>query len=92
VKPKLLIPPADYKKLTDEELIHRYVHRHEIVAINYLFDRYAHLVFGICMKHLGDIALAKSATKELFIKLADDLKGYTIDQFKPWLFQYVIAY
>ena len=45
---------ADYKKLSDEELVHRYVHRHEQVAMNFLFDRYGHLVLGVCLKYLEE--------------------------------------
>ena len=78
---------ADYKKLSDEELVHRYVHRHEQVAMNFLFDRYGHLVLGVCLKYLQDSEAAKDATQQIFIKLLDDLHRFKIDNFKPWLLQ-----
>lgn len=78
---------ADYKKLSDEELVHRYVHRHEQVAMNFLFDRYGHLVLGVCLKYLKDSETAKDATQQIFIKLLDDLHRFKIDNFKPWLLQ-----
>ena len=78
---------ADYKKLSDEELVHRYVHRHEQVAMNFLFDRYGHLVLGVCLKYLKDSEAAKDATQQIFIKLLDDLHRFKIDNFRPWLLQ-----
>lgn len=92
MKTAVQTPASDYKRLTDEELLYRYVHRHENVAVNYLFDRYAHLVFGICMKHFADATKATEATNDIFISLVDDLGKYNIEQFKPWFFQYVKKY
>lgn len=79
--------PADYRKLSDEELIHRYAHRNEPVAINCLFERYGHLVYGICTKYLKNSEAAKDATQQIFIKLLDDLKRFEIEHFKSWLYQ-----
>jgi RNA polymerase sigma factor (sigma-70 family) len=92
VKTGQQIPPSEYRKLSDEELVYRYAHRNENIAVNYLFDRYGHLVFGICMKYLNEPQAAKRTTEEIFIKLLDDLKRFYIDQFKPWLFKMVNSY
>lgn len=78
---------ADYKKLSDEELVHRFVHRHEQVAMNFLFERYGHLVLGVSLKYLKDSEAAKDATQQIFIKLLDDLHRFKIERFKPWLMQ-----
>lgn len=77
----------DYKKLSDEELVFRYVHRNEQLAFAGLFDRYGHLVYGICLKYLKDAEAAKDAMQQIFIKLLDDLKRFQIEKFKPWLYQ-----
>jgi RNA polymerase sigma-70 factor, ECF subfamily len=81
------IPISEYRKLSDEELIYRYVHRQDPVAINYLYERYGHLVFGVCCKYLRNTEAAKDATQQIFIKLIDDIAKYTIDKFKPWLYK-----
>lgn len=78
---------ADYKKLSDEELVHRYAHKHEQAAINCLFERYGHTVFGVCMKYMKQPEAAKDTTQQIFIKLLDDLVRFKIDNFKPWLYQ-----
>jgi RNA polymerase sigma-70 factor (ECF subfamily) len=80
--------PADYKKLPDEELIFRYVHRQEHVAMSYIYERYAHLVLGICLKYAKQADVANNLLVQLFIKLLEDVKYNEIHDFKAWLFQY----
>lgn len=79
--------PGDYKKLSDEELVHRYVHRHEQAAFAALFERYSHLVLGVCLKYLKEPEAAKDATQQIFIKLLEDLKRFEIEHFKAWLYK-----
>ena len=81
------MPLSDYRKLSDEEVIHRYVHRNEHSAFNCLYERYAHLVLGICFKYLSSADEAKDATQQIFIKLLEDLKRFKIENFKPWILQ-----
>ncbi|RYD57429.1 MAG: RNA polymerase sigma factor [Sphingobacteriales bacterium] len=78
---------ADYKKLSDEELVHRYAHKHEQAAVNCLFERYGHMVYGVCLKYLKHTGAAKDATQQIFVKLLEDLVRFKIDSFKPWLYQ-----
>ena len=78
---------ADYRKLSDEALIHRFVHRNDQITINVLFERYGHLVLGLCMKYLNNAETAQDATRQIFIKLLDDLHQFQIENFRSWLFQ-----
>jgi RNA polymerase sigma-70 factor (ECF subfamily) len=55
--------------------------------MNCLYERYAHLVLGVCFKYLKDGEAAKDATQQIFIKLLEDLKRFEILHFKPWLLQ-----
>ncbi len=87
MKPKPPLPLTEYRKLSDEEVIHRYVHRHEAQAMNCLYERYAHLVLGVCFKYLKEGEAAKDATQQIFIKLLEDLKRFEIARFKSWLMQ-----
>ncbi|MBL7682250.1 MAG: sigma-70 family RNA polymerase sigma factor [Flavipsychrobacter sp.] len=81
------MPQGDYKKLADEELVFRYAQRNEQAAFTTLFERYGHLVFGVCFKYLKDPEAAKDAMQQIFIKLLEDLKRFKIEIFKPWLYQ-----
>lgn len=87
MKTKTALPVSDYRKLTDEDVIHRYVHRKEQGAFNCLYERYAHLVLGVCFKYLNNAEAAKDATQHIFIKLLEDLTRFRIENFKPWLLQ-----
>ena len=71
--------------MTDEELVHRYRNSHETTYIGELYQRYTHLVFGVCMKYLHNDAEAEDATMQIFEKLIQDLKKHHITSFKPWL-------
>lgn len=78
--------PADYKKLSDEDLIQRYAQKNEQAAFTCIFERYGHLVYGVCLKYLKSPDLAKDAMQQIFIKLLEDLKRFDVERFKPWLY------
>lgn len=78
-----------YKGLNDEELVHRYRNSHETAYVGELYLRYAHLVFGACLKYLKNQAEAEDATMQIFEKLISDLKRHHIQSFRSWLFTVV---
>lgn len=73
-------------QLTDEELVHRYRNSHETKYVGELYQRYTHLVFGVCLKYLKNNAEAEDATMQIFEKLISELKKHHITTFKPWLY------
>ncbi len=89
MEPKTVAEIADYKKLNDEELVYRFVHRHEHTAIDILFERYGHLVMGICMKQASNALTARERTESIFIALTNDLKKFNGANFRSWLYNYV---
>lgn len=89
MEPKTAAEIADYKKLNDEELVYRFVHRHENIALDILFERYGHLVFGICLKYASNALAAQEKTESIFIALTQDLKKFNSAGFKLWLYNYV---
>jgi RNA polymerase sigma-70 factor (ECF subfamily) len=54
-------------------------------CVGVLFQRYSHLIFGVCMKYLKDEDDSRDASMQLFEKLLIDLKKHEIQQFKAWL-------
>lgn len=78
------ISPAE---LTDEELIRAYVRSDNADHFGLLFERYTHLVFGLCMKYLKNEADAEDAVMSIFEKLMTDLKKHNVKNFKSWLYQ-----
>lgn len=73
-------------QLSDEEIILRYKTNHDIEYVGQLFERYTHLVFGICMKYLKSETEAEDATLEIFEDLFDKLEKNEITNFKSWLY------
>lgn len=87
MKTKSALPLSDYRKLSDEELVYRFVHRAEQVAMTALFERYGHLVYGVALQLLKDTEAAKDAMQQVFIQLIDDLPRFQITHFKSWLYR-----
>lgn len=87
------ITPSEYRRLSDEELIRRYTDLHEPDAINYLFERYGHLVLGTCLKYTDNANKAKRLAEDVFVKMINDLKDPESHyHFKSWLFHYLESY
>lgn len=74
------------KTLPDAELIFKYKESGQNHYVATLFDRYAHLVFGLCLKYLKDKDESKDAVLEIFEKLMNDLKTHDVKNFKSWLY------
>lgn len=72
--------------LPDLELIAKYKAEEACSLVGILFERYTHLVFGVCMKYLSDEAESKDAVMQIFEKLLTDLKIHEVENFKSWLY------
>lgn len=92
MRSKLHIGIAEYRKLSDEELVYRYCSKHEHKSMHVIYERYSHLIYGICMQYVHDGAKAHQLTEELFISLLADINGGHIGILKPWMLQYVNDY
>lgn len=79
----------DIRNLTDEELVDRYRNSFDTKYVGELFERYTHLVYGVCLKYLQNETAAEDATMQLFEKLITDLKKHHVTAFKPWLYTVV---
>jgi RNA polymerase sigma factor (sigma-70 family) len=80
-----LIGKKNYKEFTDTQLILNYKSKGDKKAIGVLFERYSHLVFGVCMKYLKNEDDSKDATINIFEKLMDDLKRFEVEKFSYWI-------
>lgn len=81
----LFIRTSGQNPLDDSELIALYRSKGDKEAVGILFNRYSHLVYGVCMKYLKDQDESKDATLQIFEKLYDDLKKYDVQKFSFWL-------
>ena len=69
----------------DLQLVAHYKQTDNNECVGVLFQRYTHLIFGVCMKYLKDEDDAQDASMQIFEKLLKDLKKHEIQQFKAWL-------
>jgi RNA polymerase sigma factor (sigma-70 family) len=72
--------------LTDNELLEKYRQDGKSVWLGELYNRYSHLVFGLCLKYLKDEESAKDAVLNIFEKLIVELRDREVATFQHWLY------
>lgn len=70
---------------SDIDLIAAYRNRGDRKALGILFERYAHLVYGVCMKYLRNGDDSKDATLNIFEKVMKDLNRFEVQKFSYWI-------
>lgn len=70
----------------DIVLIRLYRSSNDARYIGELYRRYAHLILGVCMKYLKNLADSEDAVMEIFEKLHHDLKKNEVEHPKSWLY------
>lgn len=75
----------DNHTLSDLELIDLYKSSQDLIYTGELFQRYSHLIFGVCMKYLKNEEESRDAVMNIFEKLIEDLKKHKVTNFKAWL-------
>jgi len=74
------------KSFSDAELLIAYKESNDNNYIGELFERYTHLVFGVCMKYLRNEEDSKDAVMQIFENLIEKLKSQDISNFKSWIY------
>jgi len=69
---------------SDEDLV-RLLREGRRSALGHLWDRYAHLLYGVGMKYLKDPERSKDEVAELFASLSDLVKKHEVQVFRPWV-------
>lgn len=78
---------SQLKNSSDEALVDMYRTSKSTDAFGLLYERYSHLVYGVCMKYLKDVDNSKDATMQIFEKLITDLPRHEVQVFKAWLYR-----
>ncbi|MBP6313433.1 MAG: sigma-70 family RNA polymerase sigma factor [Flavobacteriales bacterium] len=79
-----LMHRTDTDPSSDEELVALLRQGHQ-PALGILWDRYAHLLFGVGIKYLKNTDQAKDLVADLFATLASLVSKHDIQRFRPWL-------
>lgn len=72
-------------QLDDKALLLQYLSTADKQVIAVLYQRYMHLVLGVCMKYLKNRDEAEDATMQVFEKLLIQLQQYEVNEFKFWI-------
>jgi RNA polymerase sigma factor (sigma-70 family) len=71
--------------LSDEELISSYHSSGDKAFVGELYIRYAHLMYGVCLKYYRDREQSRDAVLQIFEKLFESLQKHTPENVKTWL-------
>ncbi|HEV2481347.1 MAG TPA: sigma-70 family RNA polymerase sigma factor [Puia sp.] len=75
--------PADSD---DHMLIAAYKSSSDLKIVAQLYQRYLELLYGLCLKYLGEAETARDAVMDLFEELAQKLLKHEVTHFKGWLY------
>lgn len=70
----------------DAELIHRFKSSGDLEFLGRLYEKYMHLVHGVCLKYLQNREDSRDATMQIFEKLVVEIPKREIENFKSWLY------
>ncbi len=73
---------------SDEEIIARFKKSGNTAVLGAIFNRYAKLVFGLCLKYMKNPYDAEDETMSIFEKLIGDLQKHEIENFRAWFYTY----
>ena len=71
----------------DNDLIDLYKSTKNSIFLAQLFERYFHLAYGVCLKHINDPDDAKDICMEIYELLAEKLLIHDITYYKSWLYR-----
>ncbi len=69
----------------DSELIAAYQKSGDLEALGTLYNKYMHLVFGVCFNYFKDEEQSKDAVMQIFEELVSKLRLHQVQNFKSWL-------
>lgn len=73
------------EEASDDLLIDQFTSTGDLEFLGKLFERYMHLIYGVCLKYLKDRDVSQDAAMQIFEKLITELPKRKIENFKPWL-------
>jgi len=73
------------KNQSDASMIGKFKSSGDLEYLGLLYEKYMHLVFGVCLKYLKDREASRDATMQIFEKLIVEIPKREIENFKPWL-------
>jgi RNA polymerase sigma-70 factor (ECF subfamily) len=73
------------EKQSDEALVTDFQSDQDMTILGILFNRYTHLVYGVCLKYLKHKENSQDAVIQIFEILVHEVPKHEIRNFKSWL-------
>lgn len=70
----------------EQLLMERYRRKRDQEALGQLFTPYMELVYGVCLKYLGDPENARDAVMDIYEHISIKLPSHRVDKFSAWLY------
>lgn len=81
----MLNQKPDETTFSDLELVVRYKQSGEVYYAGVLFQRYTHLILGLCLKYLKNQQDSQDAVMDIFEQISVALLKHEVTNFKSWL-------
>lgn len=72
--------------LEDQDLLSQAIAEDQPVAASELFSRYIELVYGVCLKYMGNKADAEDELMHVYEHFVKKIKKHDVDNVKSWLY------
>ncbi|SFT72901.1 RNA polymerase sigma-70 factor, ECF subfamily [Lishizhenia tianjinensis] len=82
----MLFKKRNLTHLSDAELVDLYKQKQQKLVIAEVYQRYGHLMMGLCLKYLQQSDLAEDMVMDIFEKLPKLLLKHDITYLKSWLY------
>jgi len=76
----------DIADLSNDALFAHCKKEEQMVFFGELYRRYIPMVYGLCLKYLGNESDAQDAVMDLFEEVSQKMKRYEIQNFHTWLY------
>ncbi|MDR1554179.1 MAG: sigma-70 family RNA polymerase sigma factor [Prevotellaceae bacterium] len=82
----MILQIDNIKNKNDSELLSLFRNSGNSEYLGYLYNRYMHLVYGVCLKYLQNAEDAQDAVMQIFEFLLEKINKYEIGVFRTWIY------
>jgi RNA polymerase sigma-70 factor (ECF subfamily) len=82
----MILQIENIKNKKDSELLSLFCSSGNSEYLGYLYNRYMHLVYGVCLKYLQNSDDAQDAVMQIFEFILEKINKYEIGVFRTWIY------
>lgn len=72
--------------MTDSQLLESYLGTGRLEYFGELYNRYLPLVYGLCLKYMGNVEIAEDAVMEIFEEIIPKMEKAEVREFRTWIY------